>query len=132
MTAATNRPAMERAGEFPKARQPEILSQQFVQHLDEFLQLSPSQHEAIQKIISCGQEQNHAISTNCAAQYREVLQEVRLHIREQLGTDQRKQFEELLRQMHPNARRPAGTNAVPAIPSGTNDFILHTTNVVSS
>jgi len=108
--AGTNRPPA-RSADLLKPRPPELLSQQFVQQLDDVLQLTPPQREAIQKIITTGQEQNHGIWTNCAAQSRQVMSEVRQHIREQLNPDQIKPFETLLRQMHPPARRPAGTNA---------------------
>jgi hypothetical protein len=132
VVVATNHPPVEKTVELPKPRPPEILSQQFVQHLDDLLQLTPAQHEAIQKIIAEGQEQNHVISTNCSAQYRQVLQDVRQHIREQLNPDQRKQFEEMLKQMHPAAHKPAGTNAVPVLPPATNDAVGRSTNMVGN
>lgn len=104
-------------------RQPEILSQRFVQSLDEELQLTQPQRDAIHKIIACGQEQNRVIWTNCAAQSRQVLQEVRQNIREQLDPVQIKQFEKLLKQMsqmRSPSKHPAGTNSVPPVTISTN------------
>ncbi len=114
--AATNRPATEHPAE-QKARPPEFFKQEFVRKLDDALQLTPAQHEAIQKIIACGQEQNHAISTNCSAQYRQVLLEVKQHIREQLTPDQRKEFENLLKQMHAPAKKTAPATNAPVTPA---------------
>jgi hypothetical protein len=111
--AGTNRPPAD----LTKVRQPELLSQQFVQQLDDALQLTPAQLVAIQKIITDGQEQNHGIWTNCAAQSRQVMQTVRQEIREQLNADQIKLFEKLLKQNRPAPKHPAaaGTNS-PAAP----------------
>ena len=128
--ANTNRPPADHADP-AKVRQPELLSQQFVQRLDDVLQLTPPQRDAIQKIICTGQEQNHAIWTNCAAQSRQVMQEVRQQIRAQLNPDQLNQFEKLLKQTHP-APRHAGTNAVPVPPPATNGPALTTTNLAGA
>ncbi len=65
---------------------PEILSRPFLQRLDEDLHLAPDEHEAIQKIISEGQNQ-----------MRKVIQDARLEIREVLTPEQRKQFDELVK-----------------------------------
>jgi len=48
------------------------------------------------------------------------MQEVRQHIREQLNPDQLKEFEKLLKQMHPPARKTTVTNVVAALPVATN------------
>lgn len=127
--APTNRPPAERPIDLNKVHQPEILSQQFIQQLDDVLQLSPVQRDAIQKIICNGQELNHCIWTNCSAQSRQVIQDVRQHIREQLTPDQKKEFEKLLKQNHPAAHKPTGgTNGVPGMPP-TNPPPLLTTNL---
>ena len=128
--ATTNRPPADHV-DLAKVRQPELLSQQFVQRLDDVLQLTPPQRDAIQKIICTGQEQNHAIWTNCAAQSRQVMQEVRQQIRAQLNPDQLNQFEKLLKQAHPGARHP-GTNAAPMLPPATNAPALSTTNIAGA
>ena len=87
-----------RLGEASKPRLPEVLSKQFLQRLDEDLQLTPEQHEAIQKIINDGQNQ-----------MRKVVQDARLEIREVLTAEQRKEFDELVKRPF---RKPLfGTNA---------------------
>src|SRR5208283_2795793 len=79
-------------------RLPEILNKQFLQRLDEELHLAPDQHDAVQKIITDGQNQMH-----------KLVQDARLEIREVLTPDQRKQFDELVKRP---PRKPAtGTNA---------------------
>jgi len=67
-------------------RPPELLSKQFLQQLDEALQLKPDQHEAVQKIIVEGQNL-----------MRKVVQDARLEIREVLTPEQRIQFDELVK-----------------------------------
>jgi uncharacterized membrane protein len=86
------------------ARLPEMLSKQFLQRLDAELHFTLDQREAVQKIITEGQNQ-----------MRKTMQDARLEIREQLTPDQRKQFDELVKR----PRRPNATNAS-AIFSGTN------------
>lgn len=121
---ATNHVAAEtHPTDFNKPKPSEIISQQFVEQLDERLQLAPAQHEAIEKIILGGQEENHSISTNCAAKYRQVVQDVKQKILEQLNPDQIKAFEKLLRQIHPFKRQPAsggGTNIISSALTATN------------
>jgi hypothetical protein len=95
----------------PRPRPPEILNNKFVQQLDDALQLTPDQRIAIQKIITDGQERNHSIWTNNAAQMREVIQDVRHRVREELTADQQKQFEELMKSV---PRRPPNSTNAPA------------------
>jgi hypothetical protein len=84
-------------------RLPEMLSRQFLQQLDEKLHLAPDQREAIQKIITDGQNLMH-----------KTMQDARLEIREQLTPDQRSQFDEMVKRPQ---RRPFGsTNAPPVLP----------------
>ena len=129
---ATNRPPVPRAAEGYNPRQPQILSQDFVQKLDDQLVFSPAQREAIHKILACGQDQNHALWTNWTAQSRQVLSEVRQRIREQLNPEQRKQFEKILKQMHPSNHHPVvpATNDIPVLPAVTNAPDLTPTNAV--
>lgn len=84
-------------------RQPEILSRQFLQRLDAELHLTPDQHEAIQKIITDGQNLMH-----------KTMLDARLEIREQLAPEQRSQFDELVKR--PTRRVPNSTNAPPVLP----------------
>lgn len=91
-------------------RPPEILNKQFLQRLDEELHLAPDQHEAIQKIITEGQNLIH-----------KTVLDARLEIREQLTPQQRSQFDELVKR--PPPRRPPGsTNAPPVMSAATNQL----------
>ncbi len=103
--AEAGSPATNQAPRLPDAprpaRLPEVLSKQFLQQLDVQLHLATDQHEAIQKIISDGQNQ-----------MRKTLQDARLEIREVLTLEQRKDFDELVKRPF---RKPIfGTNAAPA------------------
>lgn len=86
------------------------LNKKFLQRLNEKLQLTSDQYTNIQKIISEGQEKNHAIWTNVAPEIRAVIMDTHRQIREQLTPGQKEQFEELLKQLHP-PRRQNSTNA---------------------
>src|SRR6516164_1708077 len=87
-------------GQAPQAsrppRLPEILNKQFLQRLDEELHLTQDQREAIQKIITEGQNQ-----------MRKTMMDARLEIREQLTPEQRSQFDELVKR--PIRRMPNST-----------------------
>ena len=112
-------PRHDRPGpqELPLPR-PQMLNQQFVEQLDAALQLTPAQREKIGKIIANGQERNRDLWKLVSPQFREVMQDVRQRIRAVLTPEQRKQFEELMKQLAPH-RPPAATNAV-ALPLPTN------------
>jgi Spy/CpxP family protein refolding chaperone len=98
-------------GQAPQAsrppRLPEILNKQFLQRLDEELHLTQDQREAIQKIITEGQNQ-----------MRKTMMDARLEIREQLTPEQRSQFDELVKR--PIRRMPNSTNAPPVSVAPTN------------
>jgi Spy/CpxP family protein refolding chaperone len=95
--------------DIPPPRLAERMSKQFVQQLNDTLQLTPEQRKKIEKIIAVGQEQNREIWTNVAPKMRAVMQEVNQQIRAELTPEQLKPFEELLK--HPPHRPPSGTNA---------------------
>jgi hypothetical protein len=94
------------------------IGKQFVQQLDDALQLTPEQREKIERIIADGQEQNHEIWTNVAPKMRAVIQDVTQRIRAELTPDQLKPFEELLK--HPTRKPSSGTNAPAVLSSPTN------------
>lgn len=104
-TPATNPPAPPKS-----ARPPEILSKEFLQRLDTELHLTKDEHEAVQKIISDGQNQ-----------MRKVLQDARLEVREVLTPGQRDQFDELL-------KRPFHKPIFPTNPPTTNILSITPTN----
>lgn len=96
---ATNQAA--HAADAVKQRPPEILSKQFLQRLEEELQLTPEQHDAIQKSISEGQNQ-----------MRKVMQDSRLEIRALLTLEQQKQFDVLMKRQF---RKPLTNTNSPAV-----------------
>jgi hypothetical protein len=83
-------------------RLPEILNRQFLQRLDEELHLTLEQREAVQKIITEGQNQMH-----------KTIQDARLEIREQLLPEQRMMFDEMVKRQ---PRRAANATNAPASP----------------
>ena len=84
--AATNVAVLPAVESERPPRLPEVLSKQFLLKLDEGVHLTVAQREAAQKII--------AESQNLM---RKTLQDARLEIRELLTTEQRKQFDELMK-----------------------------------
>jgi hypothetical protein len=90
------------------------LNKDFLQRLDDKLQLTPDQKDKIGKIIADGQERNHQIWTNVAPQLRAEIQDVHKQIREQLTPEQREQFDDLLKRPRKNN---SSTNAPPVPPS---------------
>ena len=115
--ATTNNAVPPRWAEIPPPRLAEKLGKQFVQQLNDELQLTPEQRDKIEKLIAEGQERNREIWTNVAPKMRAVMQEVNQQIRAELTPDQLKVFEELLK--HP-ARRPQNL---------TNEIVLPPINV---
>jgi Spy/CpxP family protein refolding chaperone len=103
--------------ELPLPR-PQLLNQQFVGQLDATLHLTPEQRAKIQKIIADGQERNRDLWKLVSPQFRSVMQDVRQGIRSTLTPAQKKQFEELMKQLSPRRQAPS-TNA-PAATLPTN------------
>jgi uncharacterized membrane protein len=103
--ASTNAPSVSTNGPNALATRPppQVLSKEFLQRLDGDLHLTKDQHEAVQKIISDGQNE-----------MRKVMQDSRLEIREVLTADQRDQFDVLMKRPF---HKPIFTNAPPvAVP----------------
>jgi hypothetical protein len=93
--SGTNNPALK------PAHLPDTLSKQFLQRLDSQLHLTADQRDAVQKIITDGQNLVH-----------KTVQDARLEIRDQLTPDQQREFDEMLKRP---AHHPSGaTNAPPA------------------
>jgi hypothetical protein len=96
----------------PRPHLPEILSKQFVDRLEKDLQLTLGQRADIERIIADGQDD-----------MRKAVQGVRLDarqkIREKLTDPQKKQFDDLFKQSHPNKKMNSSTNA-PSVLSPTN------------
>jgi Spy/CpxP family protein refolding chaperone len=110
---ATNNAAQARLPEIPRPPLAEKMGKQFVQQLNDTLQLTPEQRVKIEKIIAEGQDRNRELWTNVAPKMRAVMEEVNQQIRAELTPEQVKSFEEMLK--HP-PHRPSGTNMPPANP----------------
>ena len=106
-----DRPATQ---ELPLPR-PQMLNRQFVEQLDAALHLTPEQREKIGNIIAEGQERNRDLWKLVSPQFRGVMSDVRQRIRAELTPEQKKQFEELMRQLAPH-HPPAATNAPATVP----------------
>ena len=115
---ATNNAAPPHWAEIPPPRLAEKLGRQFVQQLNDTLQLTPEQRGKIEKLIAEGQERNRQIWTNVAPKMRAVMQEVNQSIRAELTPEQLKAFEEMLK--HPPRRPLTATNAPAGLPPLTN------------
>jgi hypothetical protein len=96
------------------APRPEVLKTNFVQRLDEALQLTPEQKGEIEQIVQEGQERNRQLWQQIAPEVRGVAQDTRQHIKAVLTEEQKKQFEDMFRR----ARRMGPTNMPPAAPLG--------------
>jgi len=109
-------------GELPRPRSPEIWRRDFLEHLDEGLNLTPEQHAAISKIIAEGQERNRELWTNVAPKMRQEMELTHQRIRAELTPEQQEKFEAMVRQFAPhgpahNNPPPPSTNTV-APPAG--------------
>jgi hypothetical protein len=98
----------------PSAMTPEFLRKQFIQQLNDQLELSPQQKDQIKKIIEQGQENTHDLWKIVAPQFQEIWRDTRLQIRDVLTPEQRKQFEILMKQQR-QFHHPSATNAPPVI-----------------
>ena len=107
-----------RPEELPRPRSPEMLKKEFVERFDNALKLTPAQHDAIQKIITEGQEQNRQIWTNIAPKMRQEMERVHQRIRAELTPDQQKKFEALVKQFAPH--HPPRDKMPPGPPQSTN------------
>jgi Spy/CpxP family protein refolding chaperone len=111
-------PDQSRSQDAPIPRLAREMGRQFVEQLDEQLQLTPEQHARIEKIVADGQERNREIWTNVAPKMHAVLREVNQQIRAELTPEQLKPFDELLK--HSLHHPASGTNAPPVPGLSTN------------
>ena len=103
--------------EMPGPLRAQILNKQFVQQLNDELQLSDGQRKQIQKIISQGQQNTHDLWKLVGPQFQLIWRDTRVQIRQALTPEQRKKFEMLMKEQH----HPQSTNAPPAqLPVSTN------------
>lgn len=77
------------------------------------LDLTPDQHAKIDKIIGDSQDRIRDLWDQVAPDIHDEYEDVKKKLSEQLTPDQKKRFDDLMRQqLHPH--RPASTNAPPA------------------
>jgi len=100
--------SLTRSTNAPRPHLPEILSKQFVDRLEKDLQLTLGQRADIEKIIADGQDDMRKAVQN-------VRLDARQKIREKLTDPQKKQFDDLLKQLHPNKKMNSSTNAPPVL-----------------
>lgn len=100
----------------PPQMRPGFLNTNFVQELNDKLDLDQKQREQIRKIIAQAQQNTHDLWKLVAPQFQLVWRDTREQIRDVLTPEQRKEFEMLLRQQR-QSRRQAGTNEPPEVPS---------------
>jgi hypothetical protein len=108
----------------PPEVRPEILKTNFVQLLNDNLDLNPRQREQIRKIIAQAQENTHDLWKLVAPQFQLVWHDTRQQIRDVLTPKQQKEFEFLMRQQHA-LRHQSSTNAPSVTPSSpTNSPVI--------
>ena len=100
----------------PPQMRPGFLNTNFVQELNDKLDLNPKQREQIRRIITQAQQNTHDLWKLVAPQFQVVWHDTREQIRDVLTPEQKKEFEFLLRQQRQSRRQPA-TNAPPDMPS---------------
>lgn len=99
----------------PPEVRPEILKTNFVQLLNDNLDLSQKQREQIRKIIAQAQQNTHDLWKLVAPQFQLVWRDTRQQIRDVLTPQQQREFEFLMRQQHVLRRSPS-TNEPPGMP----------------
>ena len=119
--------ATSETNEMPGPLRAQILNKQFVQQLNDELQLSEEQRKQIQKIISQGQQNTRDLWKLVGPQFQLIWRDTRGQIRQVLTPEQRKKFETLMREQHhppstnaPSAQSPASTNTPVQMPAPTN------------
>jgi hypothetical protein len=88
--ARTNQPAVN-------VTPPQMLRLEFLLRAHNELQLTPGQHDRIEKIIREGQERSRKLWEGVAPEMRKELQQVHERIRAELSPKQRAQFEQMLK-----------------------------------
>jgi Spy/CpxP family protein refolding chaperone len=76
---------------------PQMLRMEFLLRANKDLNLTPEQHERIEKIIREGQEKSRKLWDSVAPEMRKELQSVHEKIRNELTPEQRRRFEQLLK-----------------------------------
>ena len=91
---------------------PQMMRMEFLLRARNELQLSPEQHERVEKIIREGQERSRKLWESVAPEMRKELQLVHERIRAELTPEQRRKFEQMLK----NPPRQPGNPDNPQMP----------------
>ena len=95
-------PAPRAAGPRPPgANTPGGTRLQFLRRAERELDLNKAQREEVDKILSVSQERTKRLMEPITPQLRDELQQTKEEIRAVLTPEQRKRFDELLKQQHP-------------------------------
>lgn len=109
--------------EMPGPLRAQILNKQFVQQLNDELQLSDGQRKQIQKIISQGQQNTHDLWKLVGPQFQLIWRDTRVQMRQVLTPEQKKKFETLMKEQH----HQQSTNPPPVqLPGPTNTMAVPT------
>lgn len=96
----------------PNVAPAQLQRMEFLLRVRKELDLSPEQHERVEKIIREGQERSRKLWEGVAPEMRAELQSVHARIRAELSPEQRRRFEQLLRNP-PRANPPEGGQPSP-------------------
>jgi hypothetical protein len=92
---------------------------EFLRRIQPYLDLTPEQHETIDRILKQSQERTHKIMEPIVPQMHEELQRAKAEFRQALTPAQQVRFDELLKQQHhfkeQHRLSPSGTAATNSI-----------------
>jgi Spy/CpxP family protein refolding chaperone len=94
---------------------------EFLKRAERELDLTPAQHERIDRIMKESQERTREIMEPVAPELRAELQKTKEQFVEVLTIDQRKRFEELIKKQHPrprDQRRSGAPHSEPTVQIG--------------
>lgn len=110
-----------------------MLRKDYLKNLDRELQLTPEQHDHIEKIISEGQDQTKTLWDQIAPQIKEECQETRKAIQAELTPSQIATYEALMkrqqRRAEENRRREAAMAATNTLAAPTDTFGTNATPI---
>jgi Spy/CpxP family protein refolding chaperone len=114
---------MQNPGRAPNRMPPPMagpLRKDFLDRMEQELQLTVAQKERIEKIISDGQDQTRQIWQQIEPQMRQKMMQARIQIRRELTAEQQARFEEMMRRPR-DPRRPVIPRENPAsLPANQN------------
>ncbi|HTV41052.1 MAG TPA: hypothetical protein VMF08_10785 [Candidatus Sulfotelmatobacter sp.] len=111
----THRPRQTVYENLPPELRPRLLNTNFVQRLNERLNLTPKQAEQIRKIIAQAQQNTHDLWKLDAPQFQLLWRDTSQQIKDVLTPEQKWEFDQLLKQRQ--MRRQQSTTAPPTAPS---------------